>query len=200
MNGPYGSGKSSLTEPEFHADYPRILGGVLDAIAGGLRERPSEARRAAAHGRLCRVGRSGRARPGGGTETFARTYKENRREAAEVMLEDSPVADALLQLARSEPGLTTPASELHARLTRNAGKRIAASAGWPQDAQHVRPRAAPDRTPTPLAGTVHHVRAPEGRPVCHPRLGTCVGQASRHAHLQIRTRLKIAPAGSGYAD
>ena len=69
---------------------------------------------------------------GWGTETFVTTYNENRKEAAEVMLEDSPVADALLQLARSEPGLTTPASELHARLTRNAGKRIAASAGWPK--------------------------------------------------------------------
>jgi hypothetical protein len=69
---------------------------------------------------------------GWGTETFGRTYKENRREAAAVMLEDSPLAEALLQLARSEPSLTTPASELHARLTRNAGKRMAASAGWPK--------------------------------------------------------------------
>ena len=50
------------------------------------------------------------------------------------MLEDSPLAEALLQLARSEPGLTMPASELHARLTRNAGKRMAASAGWPKTA------------------------------------------------------------------
>jgi hypothetical protein len=48
------------------------------------------------------------------------------------MLEESPVADALLQLARSEPGLTTPTSELHARLARNAGKRTAASADWPK--------------------------------------------------------------------
>jgi hypothetical protein len=71
---------------------------------------------------------------GWGTETFARTYKENRREAAEVMLEDSPLAEALLQVARSEPGLVTPVSKLHARLTRNSGTRIAASAGWPKTA------------------------------------------------------------------
>jgi hypothetical protein len=30
--------------------------------------------------------------------------------------------------------LVTPVSELHAKLTRNAGKRIAAAAGWPKTA------------------------------------------------------------------
>ena len=97
--------------PEFHADYPRILGGVLDAIAGGLRERPKV--KLAELPRMADYAVWGEAVARGlgwGTETFVRTYKENRREAAEVMLEDSPVADALLQLARSEPGLTTPAA------------------------------------------------------------------------------------------
>ena len=106
---------------------------MLDAIAGGLRERPSV--KLAELPRMADYAVWGEAVARGlgwGTETFARTYKENRREAAELMLDDSPVAAALLQLARSEPGLTTPASELHARLTRNAGKRMAASAGWPK--------------------------------------------------------------------
>jgi hypothetical protein len=109
------------------------LGGVLDAIAGGLHERPKV--KLAELPRMADYAVWGEAVARGlgwGTETFARTYKENRREAAEVMLEDSPLAEALLQLARSEPSLTTPVSELHTRLTRNAGKRIAASAGWPK--------------------------------------------------------------------
>jgi hypothetical protein len=109
------------------------LGGVLDAIAGGLRERPSV--KLAELPRMADYAVWGEAVARGlgwGTETFARTYDDNRKEAAQVMLEDSPLAEALLQLARSEPGLTMPASELHAMLTRNAGKRIAASAGWPK--------------------------------------------------------------------
>ena len=106
---------------------------MLDAIAGGLRERPKV--KLAELPRMADYAVWGEAVARGlgwGTETFVTTYNENRKEAAEVMLEDSPVADALLQLARSEPSLTTPVSELHARLTRNAGKRIAASAGWPK--------------------------------------------------------------------
>jgi hypothetical protein len=108
---------------------------VFDAIAGGLRERhnvkPAEFPRMADYAVWGEAVARGL---GWGTETFARTYDDNRKEAAQVMLEDSPVADALLQLARSEPGLTTPVSELHARLTRNAGKRSAASACWPETA------------------------------------------------------------------
>jgi hypothetical protein len=71
---------------------------------------------------------------GWGAETFLSTYNENRKAAVEVMLDASPVADSLLQLARSESGLTVPAAELYERLTRLAGKRVAASAGWPKTA------------------------------------------------------------------
>jgi hypothetical protein len=121
--------------PAFHADYPRILGGVLDAVAGGLRERPNV--QLAGLPRMADYAVWGEAVARGlgwGAGTFLATYKENRKEAAGVMLEESPVADALLQLARSEPGLVTPVSELHAKLTRNAGKRIAVACGWPKTA------------------------------------------------------------------
>ena len=121
--------------PAFHADYPRILGGVLDAIAGGLRERPKV--KLAELPRMADYAVWGEAVARGlgwGAGTFLATYQENRKEAAGVMLEESPVADALLQLARSEPGLVTPVSELHAKLTRIADKRIVAAAGWPKTA------------------------------------------------------------------
>jgi hypothetical protein len=119
--------------PAFHAEYPRILGCVLDAIAGGLRELPNvnlkELPRMADYAVWGEAVARGL---GWGTRTFVSTYNENRKLASEVMLEDSPVADALLQLARSGPGLTVSATELHDRLTRLAGKRIAASASWPR--------------------------------------------------------------------
>jgi putative DNA primase/helicase len=106
---------------------------VLDAIAGGLRERPSV--KLAELPRMADYAVWGEAVARGlgwGTERFVTTYDDNRKQAAEVMLEDSPVADALLQLARSEPGLSSSPAELHARLTRCAGKQIANSAGWPK--------------------------------------------------------------------
>jgi hypothetical protein len=69
---------------------------------------------------------------GWGANTFVPTYDENRKQASEVMLEGSPLAEILLPLAQSEPSLSIPVSELHARLTHVAGKAIANSAGWPK--------------------------------------------------------------------
>ena len=119
--------------PDFHADYPQILGALLDAIAGGLRELPNvnlkELPRMADFAEwgeaVCRG-------LGWGSNTFVSTYDKNRKEASEAMLDGSPVAEIVLQLARSEPNLTTPVSELHAKLTHLAGKAIATSAGWPK--------------------------------------------------------------------
>jgi hypothetical protein len=117
----------------FHADYPRILGGVLDAMAGGVRELPSldlkELPRMADYAEWGEaVGRG----LGWGAETFLAAYNENRKEAAVVMLERSPVADSLLKLARSQPNLCSTTAELHANLARIAGKQVAGSSDWPK--------------------------------------------------------------------
>jgi hypothetical protein len=85
----------------FRADYPRILGGVLDAIVGGLRELPSvnltELPRMADYAEWGEAISRGL---GWGADTFVSTYKDNRKEATEVLLEDSPVATVMLALAR----------------------------------------------------------------------------------------------------
>jgi hypothetical protein len=84
---------------------------------------------------------------GWGTNTFVSTYDDNRKQAGEVMLEGSALAEVLLQLSLSGPGLTMPATELYEHLVRVAGKRIAASAAWPktialfaQELRHLAPQ------------------------------------------------------------
>ena len=81
----------------FHQDYPRILGGLLDAVAGGLRELPSvrltELPRMADFATFAEaVGR----KLGWPAGTALSDYNDNRREATMTQLEDSPLADILL--------------------------------------------------------------------------------------------------------
>jgi hypothetical protein len=87
--------------PAFQADYPRIFGGVLDAVAGGLRQLPSvhlnELPRMADYAEWGEaVSRS----LGWGAETFLSAYDDNRRGATDPLLEGSPVATLLFALAR----------------------------------------------------------------------------------------------------
>ena len=87
--------------PAFQADYPRIFGGVLDAIAGGLRELPSvhlnELPRMADFAEWGEaVGRS----LGWGAGTFLSAYNDNRKGATDPLLEGSPVATLLLAMAK----------------------------------------------------------------------------------------------------
>src|SRR5262249_43903255 len=97
----------------FSADFPRILGGLLDAVAGGLRLLPDAAlaglpRMAdfAVFGEA--VGR-GLGWPAG---TVLNDYDENRRQATAANLEESPVGYVLLEYARYMPDWTGTASDL----------------------------------------------------------------------------------------
>ncbi len=70
--------------PAFRADYPRILGGVLDAIVGGLGELPSvhltELPRMADYAEWGEATSRGL---GWGADTFLSTYNDNRKEATD---------------------------------------------------------------------------------------------------------------------
>jgi hypothetical protein len=120
----------------FNQDQPRILGGLLDAIVGGMRELPSVQlptlpRMAdfAAFGEA--VGRA----LGWKAETVVADYNRNRREATAPQLEDSLVATAMLENApRGSDEHTCTASSLLAELSRLVGKKVASSARWPKSA------------------------------------------------------------------
>jgi hypothetical protein len=87
--------------PGFRADYPQILGGVLDAIVGGLRELPSvDLKKLPRMADYAEWGEATSRGLGWGAETFLTIYNDNRKEATEKVLDDSPLASVLLTAAR----------------------------------------------------------------------------------------------------
>jgi hypothetical protein len=117
----------------FHEEHPQILGAVLDAVVGGLRERPSVKLT-----RLPRmadfalwgeaVGRGLGWAPG----EFVLAYEDSRRDATETSLGSSPLGILLLDLASSVLNWETSPTELFQVLTEKVGKRVARSPGWPK--------------------------------------------------------------------
>ena len=119
----------------FHAEAPAILGALLDALAGGLRELPSlqptELPRMADFARLGEaIGR----RLGWPEGAFLRAYSENRRAAAAASLEESAVAAAVVRLAKwgRLENWTLSASEMLRALSAQVGERVRASVRWPK--------------------------------------------------------------------
>ena len=115
---------------------PKILGGLLDAVAQALRELPSV--RLAELPRMADFARFGEA-VGRGLgwphETFLTAYLDNRREATLSTLEDSILANMLIKQVEMNWGLlewTMTASEMLAKLTLSIDRRIAKSPRWPK--------------------------------------------------------------------
>jgi hypothetical protein len=114
----------------FRNDYPAILGGLLDAVVGGLRQLPSVV--------LTNVPRMadfahwgeavGRAL-GWPNEELLNSYRRNRGAATIGAIEESMVATVLMTNFDSWSG-SFP--ELHALLTEGVGKKLARSSGWPK--------------------------------------------------------------------
>ncbi len=86
---------------EFMPDYPRILGGLLDAVVAGMRLRSTvklaELERMAD---FTRWGEAAAQGAGWAPGTFVTAYRANRQAVNSVMLEESPLAQALLSLAK----------------------------------------------------------------------------------------------------
>jgi hypothetical protein len=117
----------------FEADYPRILGGVLDLIVGAVRALPSvhcpDLPRMADYARWGVALDNGLNSP---SETFLAEYHANRLNATASELEDSAIGTAILvAVSRVRRWVGTPAA-LYEALTEIVGKKVAASAGWPK--------------------------------------------------------------------
>jgi hypothetical protein len=119
--------------PAFYRDQPKILGGLLDAIAGGLRELPSiqlpELPRMAD---FAAFGEAVGITLGWAPGTFLADYHANRREGTTNQLEDSIVAEALLGNADRLDGWSGSPSELLHWLTQGVSRRTAAASRWPK--------------------------------------------------------------------
>jgi hypothetical protein len=134
------SHKSRRAEAEFwrafRAEYPAILGGLLDAVVGGLRGlhsvNPLELPRMADFARFGEAVGRGLGWP---PETFLSLYSDNRREVAGASLEDSPLARALLECAELgglRDDWELPPTEMLEELTREAPRRVRLSSQWPK--------------------------------------------------------------------
>jgi hypothetical protein len=148
----------------FHRDYPRILGGLLDAVAGAMHALPSlrlaELPRMADFAAFAEaVGRALGWRHG----TALAAYDQNRRDAAMTELEDSPLTDILLGLGPDLYYWTGTPSQLYAQLTTLAGRK-ADSARWPKSPAWL---SVELRRIAPQLGTygifVHSKRGNQGR-------------------------------------
>jgi hypothetical protein len=119
--------------PAFQADYPRIFGGLLDAVAGGLRELPSvhlnELPRMADYADWGEaVGRA----LGWGTERFLAAYDDNRKRATDPLLEGSTVATLLFALAKLGVNWSCTTQQFCDRATRAAKGHLGSA--WPKTA------------------------------------------------------------------
>ena len=117
----------------FQADYPIILGALLDAAVKGLRVLPSldlqELPRMADFALWGEAVGRGLGWP---HEAFLSAYTRNRREATTEAIEDSPVAAVLLSTMPSVEKWSGTCARLHASLATAIGKKTTASARWPK--------------------------------------------------------------------
>jgi hypothetical protein len=114
----------------FRADYPAILGGLLDTVVVGLRQLPSVFLTTVP--RMADFAHWGEAVGRGlgwPTEDFLRSYLRNRAAATIATIEESLVAGALMSRLSSWSGTLV---ELQAGLTQAVGKNTARSPGWPK--------------------------------------------------------------------
>ena len=120
----------------FHRDRPRILGGLLHAVVGGLQELPSvrltQLPRMADFAKFAEaVGR----KLGWPAGTALSDYNANRSDASMDRLEDSPLAAFLLDLGPDFfANWSGRPSELHEELIGLAGEKAQAD-GWPKTPQ-----------------------------------------------------------------
>lgn len=117
---------------QFESDLPTILGALLDAVVGGLRQLPSV--QLATLPRMADFARWGEAvgrALGWGEGAFLAAYERNRRSADEQAIEGSTIASAVCTLV-SDASFSGNAQELLDRLGEIVGEKTSRSKGWPQ--------------------------------------------------------------------
>jgi hypothetical protein len=119
----------------FRVDYPAIFGGILDAVAGGLRELPSvNLSKLPRMADFARFGEAVALSLGWPAETFLSAYGENRQQAASTSLEDSLLARVIMRSA-ALGGLrqwTRSPADMLEDLSEDLPRSLRASTRWPK--------------------------------------------------------------------
>ena len=117
----------------FEAEHPLILGAVLDAVAGGMRELPLvKLPRLPRMADFAKWGEAVGRGAGWGPEAFLSAYEDNRLAATEMSLEGSVVGAALLERALERLEWDGTPTELFESLTHWVGRGVARSTAWPK--------------------------------------------------------------------
>jgi hypothetical protein len=147
----------------FEADGPRLLGGLLDAVAGGLRRLPEI--QLSSRPRMADFARWGEAVAqalGQAPGVFLTAYLHNRHLASMAAVEDSPVARGVIELVARWGSWTGPASELLVLLQELIRDPFADVKRWPKSpiwlGEQPR-RAAPQLRTCGVLVTFHRRRA-----------------------------------------
>ena len=115
----------------FQLERPSILGALLDAAANGIANLPTthgQWQRMADFAKWATACESAYTTAG----SFNAAYEQNRIEAVKVMLEDDPLAGAILQLKRPWEGTAT---EMLDELNAKTDRAHISARGWPRDAK-----------------------------------------------------------------
>jgi hypothetical protein len=118
---------------EFDQEHGRLLGALLDAVAGGIRLWPEVQLKAMT--RMADFDRWGEAVMCGlgyRAGTFVEAYRANRRSACEQALEESPVVLALTAALDRHLTLQCSPTDLLAILNRFKPAHATAGTGWPR--------------------------------------------------------------------
>ncbi len=117
----------------FYRDRPLILGSLLDAVAGGLRELPSV--KLAELPRMADFATFGEAvgrALGWDAGTVLLDYNNNRKDASATQIEESIVATTMLKFAPAALNWYGTATELLKELGERAGGNVVRSSRWPK--------------------------------------------------------------------
>ena len=117
--------------PAFHADRPKILGGLFSAISGGLRELPSvDLKELPRMADFAEWGEAVGRALGWGTATLLNAYNDNRKEATEPILDESPLGPYLLAIAQNRMSWSGSPLDLYRLLSKAAGNQFGSR--WPR--------------------------------------------------------------------
>ena len=147
LNGEQSSGESTLA---------RILRLLIDPHTCPVLALPSSTENLTDLPRLADYDEWGEATSRGlgwGTDTFITTYKDNSKEATQILLEDSPVATVVIALARKGVDWSGKPQDLYNAVVKVTGQTLGPR--WPQNNQQVWQRIAPHCSPASTAWNLH---------------------------------------------
>ena len=164
---------------------------MLDAIAGGLRELPSvDLKELPRMADFAEWGEATSRGLGWGTETFLSTYNDNRKEATEMLLDDSPVATVLLALARKGINWSGTPLKLYRDDHENCRQEITSGPAGPRRSARSATNCAAS-LPSFACTDFHQLRTETRRTHHHPEIRRRHDEGFINQHTTFMRKLRL---------